>query len=294
MTDPNARPDLIARFVAGAALDEVPAYLGPALASACAEGRQAWSEFSIDDQAFCEFLGARFAAEELAPEAEPLRIADLYLACACSLGVAGASEQFVRSCDEAVRTGLARIVDAADRQEVMQQVWENLLVAGAEQPPRIALYKGRGPLHAFVRVAAVRLAITLRRKLRPEAADDSEIQRIADASDDPEIQYLKQLYKTEFRRSFATAFAALPPEHQLLLRLDVVDHLTIDEAAAAYGRSRTTTGRHLLEARQALARATLSDLQTRLSLDDSDVHSVARLVRSQIDISVQRLLAESS
>ncbi|MGE0871681.1 MAG: sigma-70 family RNA polymerase sigma factor [Kofleriaceae bacterium] len=294
MADPNARPDLIARFLAGATPDEAPAHLGAALASACEEGRRAWPAFSIDDAEFCGFLGARFVADELAPDAEPLRIADLYLACACSLAIAGASDQLVRFCDEAVRMAVARIVDAADRQEITQQVWENLLVAGADHPPRIAHYKGRGPLQAFVRVAAVRLALTLRRKLRPEAADDSEVQRIADGSDDPEIQYLKQLYKSEFQRSFETAFAVLPPEHQLLLRLDVVDHLTIDEAAAAYGRSRSTTGRHLLEARQALARATLADLQSRLSLDDSDVHSVARLVRSQIDISVHRLLAESS
>jgi hypothetical protein len=76
----------------------------------------------------------------------------------------------------------------------------------------------------------------------------------------------------------------------LLLRLDVVEHLTIDQAAAVYGRSRATTGRHLLEARQALARATLADIKARLALQPSDVVSIARLVRSQIDLSVQRLL----
>ena len=292
MADPNAYSALISSFLAGAVVDSLPEYLGRVLVAACDEGRRAWSPVCVEDHDFCRFLGARFAVEELAPDADPLRVSDLYLACACTLGAAGASEQFVRACGEPVRMALARVLDPADQQEITQQVWQTLLVAGADQMPRIAQYKGRGPLHAFVRVAAVRLAMTLRRKQRPAAADELEILRIADDSDDPELRYLKEVYKTEFRRSFATAFAALPPTHQLLLRLDVVDQLTIDEAAVVYGRSRTTTGRHLLEARQALARETLADLQSRLALAPSEVDSMARLIRSQIDLSVQRLLIE--
>jgi RNA polymerase sigma-70 factor (ECF subfamily) len=292
MVVPSAYDRLIASFLAGADV-EPPGYLGPALAAACDEGRRAWSGIDVDDTAFCRFLGERFAVEELAPAGDPLRISDLYLACACTLGTGGASEQLVTSCGDTVRSALARVAEPADQPEVMQQVWQSLLVATPDRAPKIAQYKGRGPIAAFVRVAAVRLAMSSRRKQRPAIADELEILRIADDVDDPELQYLKRLYKAEFQHSFGVAFAALTPAYQLLIRLDVVDQLTIDEAALVYGRSRTTTGRHLLEARQALARGTLEDLQRRLDLAPSDLDSLARLIRSQIDLSVQQLLIDA-
>jgi RNA polymerase sigma-70 factor (ECF subfamily) len=280
---------LLAGFTADAR-DAAPPHLAGALSGLRDAGRGAWPGVTVDDEVLGRFLGARVAAEELAPGAEPLATADLYLACACFTGVPGASEALVRSCEPPVRAALARVVPPAEQAEVLQRVWAHLLVADGDTPPRIGQYRGRGSLVAFVRVAAVRLAISANRKQRPSAADELEVLRLADDSDDPELQYLKQVYRTEFRTSFARAFEELPAAQQLLLRLDVVEHLTIDQAAAVYGRSRTTTGRHLLEARQALASATLADLQTRLALQPTDVISIARLVRSQIDLSVQRLL----
>jgi RNA polymerase sigma-70 factor (ECF subfamily) len=283
------RSRLLAGFTADAR-DAAPAHLADALVELRDAGRGAWPGVTVDDEILGRFLGARVAADELAPTAEPLAIADLYLACACFAGVPGAIEALVRACDPPVCAALARVVPPAEQGEVLQRVWANLLVADGDTPPRIGQYQGRGSLIAFVRVAAVRLAISARRKQRPSAADELEVERLADDADDPELQYLKQVYRAEFRTSFARAFEGLPAEQQLLLRLDVVEHLTIDQVAAVYGRSRTTTGRHLLEARQVLASATLADLRTRLALQPADVISMARLVRSQIDLSVQRLL----
>ena len=267
-----------------------PPFVADALLAARDAGRTAWPGLVVDDEVFGRFVGERVAADELAPGAEPLALTDLYLACAAIAGVPGASETLVRACEPPVRAALTRVTPPAEQPEILQQVWASLLVAEEGAAPRLGQYRGRGSLVAFVRVAAVRAAISASRKRRPTTADELEVLQLADDSDDPELQYLKQVYREEFRRSFARAFEALPAPQQLLLRLDVVDQLTIDQAAAVYGRSRTTTGRHLLEARQALAAATLSDLQGRLALQPSEILSVARLVRSQIDLSVQRLL----
>jgi len=288
MAEPGRQLALIAAF-AGPSPDPPPDDLGPVLARICDDGRRAWPTLAVDEVTFCRFLGERVAVERVMARDEPVLAADLYLACACVLGVPSASRELVHACDAPVRAALARILEPADRSEVVQRVWENLIVA---DPPRIGQYRGDGTLLAFVRVAAVRQAISERRKTRPVGADALELLHIADDADDPELQYLKQHYRAEFRRSFATAFAGLPAAQQLLLRLDVVEQLTIDQAAAVYGRSRTTTGRHLLEARQALAHATLADLQTRLGLESSELRSLSRLVRSAIDLSVQQLLAE--
>lgn len=281
---------LIAAYLAGAAADAAPAGLGNALVAAYDHGRATWPTLVLAEDAFARFLAERVAADEVVSAAPP-PAADLYLACACSVGLPGASELLIETCGGAVRAALARVLQPAEQAEAAQRVWENLLVAGA-RPGRIAQYRGRGPLSAFVRVAAVRMAITELRKRRPVDAEEIDDLRLADGADDPELQYLKQVYRAEFRHSFARAFSALSAPQQLLLRLDVVDQLTIDQAAAVYGRSRTTTGRHLLEARQDLARHTLTDLQNRLALPPSELQSVARLVRSQIDLSVERLLVE--
>jgi RNA polymerase sigma-70 factor (ECF subfamily) len=266
------------------------AELGDSVAAFCDRGRSAWPDLGLSDEAFCQYLGARLAADDLKECDSPVA-GDLFLACACLVGVPGASDQLLRSHRAAIQAALSHMLGSADQEEILQRIWESFLVAkDGEHPPRLALYKGRGPLRAFLRVAAIRLAISLLRRNRPVAAVDDEIQRLADDGDNPEMKYLKTLYRDEFRRSFATALATLPAAQQLLLRLDVVDELTIDEAALVYGRSRTTTGRHLLEARRAVAQETLNDLQTRLGLPPSEMDSVARLVRSQLDLSVNRLL----
>src|SRR4051812_34447740 len=105
---------LIAAFTGAAAdpalLELGPALLelGPALASSCDEGRRAWPALEIDDAALCHFLGARVPVDELVAGGELLPAADLYLACACTLGIAGAADQLVHVYGAAVRAALAR------------------------------------------------------------------------------------------------------------------------------------------------------------------------------------------
>lgn len=278
-----------------AALAGAPAFVGPALVSLYERGREAFSDLVLDEGAFGQFLGERFAPADLAAEVAAIPADDLYLACACTLGAPAAAGLLMARCRGPVQAALARLLpSAAAQEEVMQRLWQHLLVPGGGSAPRIAQYQGRGTLCAFSRAAALRIALSELRKRRPLVAANDELERLADGADDPEMRYLKRLYREEFRRSFARALAGLAPAQQLLLRLEIVERLTIDQIAVVYGRSRTTSGRHLLEARQELARATLADLRSRLSLAPSEVESVAQLVRSQLDLSVQRLLAEDA
>jgi len=267
--------------------------LGALLGALCDDARAAWPTLDLTEEAFCHYLGARLVFDELTGS-EEVPVADLYLACGCTLAVAGAPEQVIRAYRDPVKAAVSRVIGTGDGDGSLLAIWEGLLIPEGDQAPRIGQYKGRGSLLAFLRVAAVRLAMGSVQNTQRLVLDHVEIQRLSDDSENPELQYLKQLYADEFRRSFASALAAMPPAQQLLLRLDVVDQMTIDQAAAVYGRPRTTTGRHLLEARQALSYATLRDLRTRLDLPDSEVASMARLVRSQIDFSVHRLLGAES
>src|SRR5262245_58099234 len=86
-----------------------------------------------------------------------LVVGDLYLAWACAAGVPGAHAVFEREIVAHVPLHLARFRRGPEfTDEVLQALRERLLVG---DPPRIAAYGGRGPLGAWVRVAAIRIAV---------------------------------------------------------------------------------------------------------------------------------------
>jgi hypothetical protein len=67
--------------------------------------------------------------------------------------------------------------------------------------------------------------------------------------------------------------------------------LTIDELAPAHRVHRATIARWLDSARKQVLSATRSMLVSRHSLDPAEADSILRAVRSQIDLSLTRLLA---
>src|SRR5438876_233997 len=125
-------------------------------------GRSAWPDLSLDRATFERFLEERVALG-VAPEKTRAQAADLYLACACAHGAAGAVERF----DRAHLAGLAAVVARVDpspafTDEVRQRLRTKLFVAEAGAIPKIAEYTGRGPLLSWVRVAALRTALNLK------------------------------------------------------------------------------------------------------------------------------------
>src|SRR5581483_4498624 len=98
---------------------------------------------------------------------------DLYLACACARGVPAALAALDRAVLLRVPAFICRVsTDAAFADEVRQQLRERLLVAPPGGAPKIAEYGGAGALHAWVRVAALRTALNLRRNRDDQPAED--------------------------------------------------------------------------------------------------------------------------
>lgn len=75
-----------------------------------------------------------------------------------------------------------------------------------------------------------------------------------------------------------------------VLRLHLVDRLTTDEIGKMYRIHRVTALRRIDNARQSLADAVRSELTGRWGIPDAEVTGVMQLIRSQIDLSVERLL----
>jgi RNA polymerase sigma-70 factor (ECF subfamily) len=114
------------------------------------------------------------------------------------------------------------------------------------------------------------------------------------AQDDVETAYLKDRYQAEFREAFQQALAGLSSEQRNYLRLHFVDGLSTRQIAALFQVNQSTAARWLAAARQALFDATRRLLRERLPLTDSDFAGLARVVYSQMDVSITSYLRAPS
>ena len=257
-------------------------------------GRAAWPDVPLSDHEFLRYLAERLPETVSLPDAlDGLNAADLYLAAGCALAHPRALQAFERHCFAALPAALSRYSTSDDfHDEVRQAVRERLFVATPAAKPRIADYAGRGSLAGWVRVVAVRLAIDLLRKRgqQPSMLADDVLQTLATGAD-PELRILAERYRDEVKEAFRESFAALSPAERNLLRLHHLDGLTIDELAALKRVHRSTVARRLARCCELVAAHTHRVLVERLAIAPSQVDSVMRLVRSQLDLSLDRWLA---
>lgn len=224
-----------------------------------------------------------------------LRAGDLALAFT-ALTDADAAEEICALVEPPVRGALRQLHCAADEiDERLQALREKLLVGTATRPPALAAYAGRAKLVRWARVVATRDAhdARQRRKVDGELVDDMDA--LIDGAievDDPELVELKRAYRVHFKEAFQIAFAALSPRERNVLRHQWLDGLSIDRIGALYGVHRATVARWRAGAREALFVATRRLMQERLDLSADAYASMMRLIQSQLEVSLPRLLAE--
>lgn len=249
-----------------------------------AAARAEWPAIRLPDEVFAAAIAARPGE---------LHITDLYLACACAAGDPAALAAFETHCGPAIARAVHGAgATAAERDDLAQVIRQRLLVEpAAGGPPRIATYSARGSLAAWVRVVATREAARmLPRARREQSASDDELAGLLAPDADPEIGYLKRLYRHEFKAAFAAAIDALDDADRLLLRQHTLDELGIDQLAALHGIHRATAARRVTAAREALMAATQRELIARLRVSRTELASLVRLIHSQLDVSLPRLL----
>lgn len=276
---------------------ELPDELEPSLSALVARAVAAWPGVNVDADRFIRAIAERMPADRSPAAAlEALHTDDLYLACGCAAGdrvaLAGFEARYGRVIERAI---VAVGVSAADGADLGQIVRARLLVgSGNGALPRISTYSASGSLAAWVRVVAARetyrLVPRVQRERRRRAADD-ELANLAASSDDPEVGYLKRMYREEFKQAIHAAVASLEARDRLLLRQYALDGLTIDQLAALHGVHRATAARQVQAARAAVLSRTRWELTRRLRLTPREIISMMRLIRSQLDISLSRALA---
>jgi RNA polymerase sigma-70 factor (ECF subfamily) len=185
----------------------------------------------------------------------------------------------------------ARAIDAdpAFVDEIAQCTRVRLVVADTGALPRIAGYRGTGPLRAWVAIAARRIALNARRQAPRDAGDDV-LADVVDREPDPEILHLKALYRGEFREALTAALAGLADRARALLRLRFVEGLELAQIGLLYRVHESTVSRWTAAALDDVARATRRHLVAQLAVTHETADSVARMVQSQLDLSIARLL----
>jgi RNA polymerase sigma-70 factor (ECF subfamily) len=273
------------RVVADAALELM-------LQSLIDRARADWPDLELDEPGFAAHVARALGDGDLATALGELHAADLWLAYGCSVADDAALAAFDRELLSQVGTLLVRMqLQPQLVDEVRQRLRHKLLLASPGERPRIAEYAGRGPLLAWVRVAATRAALDLLRAAgaRPAAELEPDDLTVGCASS-PELDYLKERYRPQFKQAFQEALLGLDSEQRNVLRLHVVDGLNIDEIGALFKVHRSTVARRIASARQQVLAHARRRLRVELGLSAGEFDSLAGVVRSELDLSVAKIL----
>jgi RNA polymerase sigma-70 factor (ECF subfamily) len=256
-----------------------------------AAARTRYPDVHLDDAVFLEHLAdhagssenpARFLAEAHGP--------DLFLACACAQGDRAAITELARSYSEDVRRLLMHQgYDLEQVAEVEQLLYLRLVVAEPGGRPRIASYGGQGPLRGWLRVVATHLAADEARRERKEAALDLPEVLLVPAqgvAPDPMVGPVLEAARSAFENAFST----LNRRQKRILRLHFLEEMSLERIGARYNTHRITVGRWIASARAQLLSEIRRHMVERLPIQTSDVESALRIVRSRLDLSIQRFL----
>ncbi len=271
------------------------AELEAALTSLWRRATAGWTEAWLDQTEFVTNLAKRLdAGTATEGYLELLRAQELYLAYACAAGHQGALAVFESTYMPVVNSTVRSMRgQGASADEVAQQIRERLLVGTNNRGPRIADYSGRGDLRRWLRAAATRTYLNVIRKNKREiaASDEPVMDALVDDDVGPELAHMKELYRKEFKAAFERALAKLSDRQKNVLRYRHVDGVTVEGMAKIYRIHRATAHRWINEARSVLAKATERELRKRLSIDEAEFESIRRLIQSQVQLSLPRVLA---
>ncbi len=256
-----------------------------------AEAAKVWPGVVVDAGEVKRAVEAKLASEE-PPAVTVANVAEVHLAIACARGDAAAIAAFDRAYLDVVRGALAGMkLAAATVEDVKSGVRDKLLLAEGERPPRIVEYAGCGRLRGLVQVSASRMAID---RLRLEEREAELPVREMAAAGNLELSLIKAQYRAAFVDGFAKAVATASRRDRNLLRLHFLGGVTLEQLATMYGVHRATVVRWLAAAREAVFGATRAHVAETIGAPEDELDEMFDLVRSRVELSVERLLASVS
>ncbi len=260
-----------------------------ALDAAFEAGAERWPRFTLTPEQFGGYLGARVKVDQLVALSRE-EAAELYLLAACHADLPEAIRAVDKTYFEEVPLALARFAlpDATVR-DIQQSLRAKLLVKD-QRDALLHRYVGGGSLRGLIRVSACRMAISTLRDQKRQDMDSDLLSQAVDLADSPELSVLKARYRREFKDAFEASLEQLSVRERNLLRLHIVEGVTLAQLARTYRVDRSTVVRWLSQARSAVFDHTMQRLAQQLSLPAEDLRGLLSLVQSQLDLSLPRLL----
>ncbi|MBN1611845.1 MAG: sigma-70 family RNA polymerase sigma factor [Polyangiaceae bacterium] len=215
--------------------------------------------------------------------------ADLYLALACGVAEPAAlrilEDRFFPAVDEQLsRAGF----DESARKDVFQQMMMHLC---AGPRPRILTYAGRAGLSSWLRVTAMRFALNMQASASHGAQRQRELaDRLLNEETSPERHLAAEKARPLFQSALEEAIRSISDRDRTLLRLCFVDGLTVDAIGSMYGVHRATAARWIADIRRRVLQHVRSLLAHEPGLHASEFESLARLVRSELHLTLKRVL----
>lgn len=291
--EPGALAELLRACVPLERREQVTAVHGldALLAAHLAAARAAWPTVTLSTESFLRHVARHLPSEATADVLRQLHAADLYLACACAEGDPRALRAFDQHVLQKVPPKLGALPHATV-DEVLQVLRARLLLARGDTPPKVADYSGRGPLVAWVRITAARIAGELAHRDGRQELFDEPPEAFAQmlSTGDPEHELVRKDSRELLVDVLRKVLAAMPERERALLRLHHLHGFTMDRLSALYGESRSGMQRQVAHARERLLKLTRAELAARGRMEGPELESLLGLVRSRLDLSLQRLL----
>jgi RNA polymerase sigma-70 factor (ECF subfamily) len=216
---------------------------------------------------------------------------DFFLACAAGDGDAGALRAIEERHIARLPARIRRLgSSAASIPDILQMVRVRLF---SGESPRIRAYNASIPLEQWIKVIAIRTAISLHRKeSAASAAEAAAPERMVRSSVDAATALMKREHKRELESAMVRLFTQLTPRDRTVFRLHVLQGLRIDKIAKAYGVHRVTVGRWIWNAGEVVLDGLRRHFADQLGIVPVEFDSLARLMRSQLSIDIGRLLQD--
>jgi RNA polymerase sigma-70 factor (ECF subfamily) len=251
-------------------------------------GRRSWPGVNVDKAFFAERI--RILAVE---EDQLLTLAgDLYLASACLARDKEGVLAFEKGFLAPVPRLLTRVALSPHQEdELRQQLRIKLLVGPA---PKIGEYRGMGPLGGWVRVCALRLALDLKLGADNRRSDGDALDALMVGGTGGEIQLDAEHHRAAFQAALQESLAGLSPREKTLLRLHFLDGMSIDAIGIVFRVHRATVARWLVAIRTQVLDRVRVKLALEIGASPSEAQSLVRLLRSEVQVSIRRILGDET
>jgi RNA polymerase sigma-70 factor (ECF subfamily) len=253
-------------------------------------GADRWPEVRLSREEFAAHLTVLRCQGEAPNDGDlSLHGADMFLVTACLAG----DPRALAALERDFLTELPQAVSGIDRApvfgaEVTQRLRERLLCPPLE---RLRYYTAVGSLAGWLRVAAKRLALDLKRREGAASRQTEQLATVlANVSRNPEWELVRRRFREPMEAALCEALDALPPRDRMVLRLYLLRNENIGAIGKMYGVHRATVARWIVAAQRTVAAAVTTRLGAELGFSASQCRSLARELKSSLELSLERRL----